>query len=178
MSGFNSTGSFGFSAGGGGGTPVCPSQLIVCCDTGFNSSVRCASNNCASGGYSTAFGRCNTALGNYSTISGGYFNTTSGRYAFTGGGYANTTSGYYAFTGGGRLNETSGNYSGILGGCLNTISGVYYETFIVGSNINADRSCATFVNNLSVMNIPTSSAGLPTGAVWKDTAAGNVLKIV
>jgi hypothetical protein len=46
---------------------------------------------------------------------------------------------------------------------------------IVGSCITANRECATFVNNLSIINIPTSSAGLPSGAVWKN---GNVLNIV
>ena len=46
---------------------------------------------------------------------------------------------------------------------------------IVGSNIVADRACATFVNNLSIKNIPTSSAGLPSGSVWSN---GNVLTIV
>jgi hypothetical protein len=46
---------------------------------------------------------------------------------------------------------------------------------IVGSCITADRACATFVNNLSIMNIPTSSAGLPTGSVWRN---GTVLEIV
>jgi hypothetical protein len=45
----------------------------------------------------------------------------------------------------------------------------------VGSNITSDRSCATFVNNLSIKNIPTSSAGLPAGSVWSDSGT---LKIV
>jgi len=31
------------------------------------------------------------------------------------------------------------------------------------------------LGNLIFQNIPTSSAGLPAGAVWKDTTAGNVL---
>jgi hypothetical protein len=39
---------------------------------------------------------------------------------------------------------------------------------IVGSNITANRACTTFVNNLSIMTIPTASAGLPTGAVWSN----------
>jgi hypothetical protein len=46
---------------------------------------------------------------------------------------------------------------------------------IVGSCITVDRACATFVNNLSIMNIPTSSAGLPSGSVWNDSG---FLKIV
>ena len=37
---------------------------------------------------------------------------------------------------------------------------------IVGSNISANRACTAFVNNLSIMNIPTSAAGLPSGAVY------------
>jgi hypothetical protein len=46
---------------------------------------------------------------------------------------------------------------------------------IVGSNITADRACATFVNNLSIKNIPTGCAGLPSGSVWRN---GCVLNIV
>jgi len=46
---------------------------------------------------------------------------------------------------------------------------------IVGSNITADRVCTTFVNNLSIKNIPSSSAGLPSGSVY---SYGCVLKIV
>lgn len=29
-----------------------------------------------------------------------------------------------------------------------------------------------------IFNLPTSSAGLPSGSIWKDTGAGNVLKVV
>jgi hypothetical protein len=39
---------------------------------------------------------------------------------------------------------------------------------IVGNGITADRVCTTFVNNLSIKNIPTSSAGLPSGSVWSN----------
>jgi hypothetical protein len=46
---------------------------------------------------------------------------------------------------------------------------------IVGSNITADASCTTFVNKLSIKTIPTSSAGLPSGSVWRN---GTVLEIV
>jgi len=38
---------------------------------------------------------------------------------------------------------------------------------IIGANITADRNCATFVNNLSIMNIPSSGAGLPSNSVYK-----------
>jgi hypothetical protein len=46
---------------------------------------------------------------------------------------------------------------------------------IVGSCIIANRECATFVNNLSIVNIPTASAGLPVGSVWRN---GTCLEIV
>jgi hypothetical protein len=46
---------------------------------------------------------------------------------------------------------------------------------IIGSCITADRVCTAFVNNLSIKNIPTSSAGLPAGAVWSNSC---VLTIV
>jgi hypothetical protein len=46
---------------------------------------------------------------------------------------------------------------------------------IVGSCITANRECATFVNNLSIMNIPTGCLGLPSGAVWRN---GTCLEIV
>jgi hypothetical protein len=42
---------------------------------------------------------------------------------------------------------------------------------IIGSNITADRACTTFVNNLSIKNIPTSSAGLPSGSIWSSAGA-------
>jgi hypothetical protein len=46
---------------------------------------------------------------------------------------------------------------------------------IVGSCITANRVCTTFVNNLSIMNIPTYSAGLPSGALW---SSGGTICIV
>ena len=77
---------------------------------------------------------------------------------------------------GGCNNVISGtsSSSGILGGISNRITG-NTNTFIVGSCITANRTCSTFVNNLSIMNIPSSSAGLPVGSVWSD---GGTLKIV
>jgi hypothetical protein len=75
---------------------------------------------------------------------------------------------------GGCCNTASGLRSSILGGqCNNT--NTCADTMIVGSCITANRVCTTFVNNLSILNIPTSSAGLPSGAVWSD---GGILKII
>jgi hypothetical protein len=146
--------------------------------------------NLASKGYSTVGGGfTNTASGNFSTVSGGnrnvassYCATVSGGYCNTascfnatvGGGACNTASSYYATVGGGVCNIASSYHSGILGGRDNTTSG-YAFAMIIGSCITADRACTTFVNNLSIKNIPTSSAGLPPGSIWSD---GGTLKIV
>ena len=42
-------------------------------------------------------------------------------------------------------------------------------------NASSNRESAVFVNQLSIMSIPTSAAGLPSGAVWRN---GTVLNIV
>jgi hypothetical protein len=113
----------------------------------------------------------------------------AGQYSFIGGGFQNRATACSSFVGGGRNNTAGGDgANSILGGCNNTTSA--YNTTIVGGcgniaccnrsivlgdAITTDRICTTFVNNLSIKNIPTSSAGLPSGAVWKN---GNVLNIV
>ena len=33
-------------------------------------------------------------------------------------------------------------------------------------------------STIQLTNLPTSATGLPTGSVWVDTGAGNVLKVV
>jgi hypothetical protein len=85
------------------------------------------------------------------------------------------SAGQYSFIGGGFQNLSTGLASGVLGGCLNLASCAC--SFIVGSNITSDRVCTTFVNNLSIKTIPTSSAGLPSGAVWRCTT-DNTLRII
>jgi hypothetical protein len=146
--------------------------------------------NTTSGYYAfTGSGICNTTSGSYAFIGNGRFNTSSGGSAFTGSGRYNTTSGYYSFTGGGRCNTTSGDsaftgsgryniassdYSGILGGKSNSTS-TFCDSFIIGSCLTSDRACATFVNNLSIKNIPTSSAGLPAGSVWSNAGVLNIV---
>jgi hypothetical protein len=51
----------------------------------------------------------------------------------------------------------------------------YAESHIIGSNITANKGCTTFVNSLSIVNIPTSCAGLPSGLVWSN---GGKLEII
>jgi hypothetical protein len=149
MAGFNGTRDFGFLAdGGSGGGGTSPTLLIIQCDSGTNSSRRCGNNNCASGIYSTAFGRCNTSNGCYSTISGGFCNIASGIQSTISGGYKNTSSGIRSSIVGGQLNVASGDYTSIGGGFQNvascsssTISGGYFNTScglnsFVGGGIN------------------------------------------
>jgi hypothetical protein len=131
--------------------------------------------NVSSGNTSTiAGGETNTASGYFSVVAGGFINTASGYYSTISGGYKNSASGQYSFAGGGRQNVASSIASAILGGRSNNTS-TFACAMIVGSNITADRVCTTFVNNLSIKTIPTSSAGLPSGSVWRN---GTVLEIV
>lgn len=44
------------------------------------------------------------------------------------------------------------------------------------NQINADGPLRG--TTLTLTDIPTSAAGLPSGSVWVDTGAGNVLKVV
>jgi hypothetical protein len=116
----------------------------------------------------------NICTSGYSSITSGNSNNIncSGNSIIVGGTQNNIcTLSSYVIIGGGRLNSinTNSQYSGIFGGRSNTITN-FTDTFIVGSSIIADRSCATFVNNLSIKNIPTSDAGLPSGSVWLDSA--------
>jgi len=109
----------------------------------------------------------NDASGVYSTIGGGNTNTASGTLSFIGGGELNTASSGHSTISGGRNNTASGGYSTIVGGRNNNTYGCD-DVIIAGTNITANRSTTTFVSNLSIMSIPTSSAGLPTGAVWSN----------
>lgn len=162
--------------------------------SGACSTVSGGANNAASGCYSTiGGGRLNTASGSNSTVGGGggyYGHTASGNCSTIGGGDSNTASSIYSTVGGGKSNTASGacsiigggsnntagaTYSAILGGNLNTISSGCNGAMIVGSGITADRCNTTFVNNLSIKNIPTSALGLPSGAVF---SCVGVLRIV
>jgi len=162
--------------------------------SGSQATIAGGCGNIASGTYATvAGGRGNAVSTNASTIGGGLNNVVSTNCSVIAGGFGNcvTSSAYHSAIGGGVGNHTCGQYSTISGGYGNTISSTSTcsgivggksnvisantATFIVGDNINSDRDCTTFVNNLSIMSIPTSAAGLPQGAVWAD---GGVLTIV
>jgi len=114
-----------------------------------------------------------------SNIGGGAINRiiTNSSYVNIDGGCFNliSESKLSSINGGTDNNIQRSCYSAIVGGTTNSI---YQQnnTFIVGSNIFANRSCTTFVNNLSIMNVPTSTVGLPVGSVYKD--ANGFLKIM
>ena len=138
----------------------------------------------------TASGYSGIAIGGGSTASGEYslamnFATASGdsSVAINGG----TASGYYSVaiqsgygpcTAAGEQSFVIGNlcsttalapYSGVIG------SGVANHQSAICIHANSNRENAVFVNQLSIMSIPTSAAGLPSGAVWRN---GTVLNIV
>lgn len=46
----------------------------------------------------------------------------------------------------------------------------------VGSDLTSEAGYP--VSGLTIVNVPTSPTGLPSGSVWCDTTANNVLKIV
>jgi hypothetical protein len=90
------------------------------------------------------------------------------------GGANNSTATGWSFVGGGRCNSAGSYYSAILGGQNNSTNN-YDNAMIVGNGITADRVNATFVNNLSIKNIPNGSGGLPSGSVYR---IGSALCIV
>jgi hypothetical protein len=59
----------GWRGTGGGGSAPASCCWIVQCGTGLTSTERICASNSASGNYSTAFGSCNSASAQYSTIS-------------------------------------------------------------------------------------------------------------
>lgn len=75
----------------------------------------------------------------------------------------------------GDNNTINADNSSILGGSSNIIGSAYAKSFVAGSNITVDRACTTFVNNLSIKNIPTSCTGLPPGSVWNNNGVLNII---
>ena len=113
--------------------------------------------NIASGSYATIGGGCeNTARGDCSTIGGGHGNKTCGSYGSTvSGGYHNFAISDGSIIAGGSCNTVEGIFGGILGGRFNVISSSYTDSFVVGSCIDVNTSCTTFVNNLNVQSAIT-----------------------
>jgi hypothetical protein len=108
-----------------------------------------------------------------SAVLSGEYNVVRGDNSVVAGGNANTISRKNSFIGSGRGNDIDSDNSTIVGGANNSTK--YNNTHLLGSNIEANREDATFVENLSITNIPNSDKGLPKGAVWNNKG---VLSIV
>jgi hypothetical protein len=158
--------------GGGRGNCICSQGSVIAGGGSYNAinNIISAYSNFSSilGGYQ------NTASAYYSTIGGGKTNIASGTLSFIGGGELNTASSGHSTISGGRNNTASGGYSTIVGGRNNNTYGCD-DVIIAGTNITANRIATTFVSNLSIMSIPTSSANLPSGAVWSDSGILNIV---
>jgi len=72
-------------------------------------------------------------------------------------------------------NTASGCYSSILGGSLNTIlSSATSASIIAGNNIVALSANTAYMPRIALTNIPTISAGLGSGFVWRNTSTNQL----
>lgn len=129
-----------------------------------------ADSNSALGDYSAISGGSrNTASWDYTTVGGGYNNTADTSYATVGGGYLNTASGYRATVGGGTNNEASGDRATVAGGGANTADTSYAT---VGGGYNNTAS-----NNRAAVGGGTSNTAsgycATVGGGYADTASGS-----
>ena len=112
--------------------------------------------------------------GNFSIINGGESNTTANNHTIINGGKGNTVDADFGIINGGSKNKVDGEFSSVLAG-ENNKTNSHTNSHIIGSNIVADRDDTTFVENLSITKLPTSSKGLPKNSIWNNNG---VLSIV
>ena len=74
---------------------------------------------------------------------------------------------------GGCANTATGVNSAILGGSNNIANQNYAGVY--GCGITTSMACAWHVNRLVIANVPLSSAGLPSGAVWSNAGVLNIV---
>jgi hypothetical protein len=143
-----------------------------------------------SGFYLMAINENNTLNGKNSVILSGEYNVNRGDFSVVVGGESNTTSNRYSVVVGGKGNMVDSEFAVILGGSGNTVNGrlssvlagqnnktqKHTNAHIIGSNVVADRDDTTFVNNLSIKNIPTSANGLPKGSIWNNKGVLNIVE--
>ena len=117
-------------------------------------------------------------LSAYSGIGGGFSNTVSGSASNIGGGGCNTASGNYSSIINGFSGRVLACNSTILNGCYNTIiTTASASSILAGTSVTAISANTAYATCLVLSNLPTSSAGLGAGTVWKCTST-NVLYIV
>jgi hypothetical protein len=119
-------------------------------------------------------GEYNINRGEFSVINGGESNTTANKFTVINGGKGNTVDADFGVVVGGNANNVNGAFSSVLAGEHNNIDG-HTNSHIIGSNIVADRDDTTFIENLSITKLPTSSKGLPKNSIWNNKG---VLSIV
>lgn len=120
-------------------------------------------------------GDYNVNRGDFSILVGGESNTTSNKNTFLGGGKGNTVDADFGVLVGGSGNTVNGKFSSVLAGEDNNIQ-KHTNTHIIGSNVIADRDNTTFVENLSIIKIPTSSKGLPKNSIWNNKGVLNIVE--
>jgi hypothetical protein len=119
-------------------------------------------DNTAIGEYSAVSGgRNNTAISNYSTVSGGRNNTASGEYSSVSAGESNTAFGQDSSVSGGRNNIASGGVASVSGGHGNTANGAVAS--VSGGRINTAGGSYTSVtggyNNTTSSSYTSVSGG-------------------
>lgn len=119
-------------------------------------------------------GEFNVNRGNFSIINGGESNTTANDYSIVNGGKGNTVDADFGIINGGNLNKVDGEFSSVLAG-ENNKTNSHTNSHIIGSNIVADRDNTTFVENLSITKLPTSSKGLPKNSIWNNNGVLSVV---
>ena len=119
-------------------------------------------------------GEYNINRGEFSVINGGESNTTANKFTVINGGKGNTVDADFGVVVGGNANNVNGAFSSVLAGEHNNID-AHTNSHIIGSNIVADRDDTTFIENLSITKLPTSSKGLPKNSIWNNKG---VLSIV
>jgi len=119
-------------------------------------------------------GEYNINRGEFSVINGGESNTTANKFTVINGGKGNTVDADFGVIIGGNANNVNGAFSSVLAGEHNNID-AHTNSHIIGSNIVADRDDTTFIENLSITKLPTSSKGLPKNSIWNNKG---VLSIV
>jgi len=144
----------------GGGTlnNLCSSDYSII-GGGCDNIIKSSNNSIIGGGFSNCIGLGVTLQS--SAILGGCINRIYSNNGTIGGGNGNT------------ITQNSDN-SSILGGTKNYTNN-FSNVNIIGSNISATRSNATFVNNLNISNTPTINNSVSTLG-WDSSSKQVVLK--
>ena len=122
-------------------------------------------------------GEFNVNRGNFSIINGGESNTTANNHTIINGGKGNTVDADFGIINGGSKNKVDGEFSSVLAG-ENNKTNSHTNSHIIGSNIVADRDDTTFVENLSITKLPTSSKGLPKNSIWNNNGVLSIVQFI